>query len=131
MGIYSIHVFFKNSPIPGSPFRIQVGKDFGDPGMVHAYGDGLEKGKTGRCHMCVLLNNMYLILTWLVLSLPIPHRKLCSTVPTKRKWHLQYPCILQGCPNSRQSFQNPSWSGFRRSRHGKRVRRRFRKRHNW
>ena len=46
-GIYCIHVYFKNSPIPGSPFRIRVGADVGDPGMVHAYGDGLEKGQTG------------------------------------------------------------------------------------
>ncbi|XP_038047792.1 filamin-A-like isoform X9 [Patiria miniata] len=49
-GIHLIHVFFKKQPIPGSPFKVRVGGHelIGDPGMVHAYGDGLEKGKTGE-----------------------------------------------------------------------------------
>ena len=49
-GIHLIHVYFKDTPIPGSPFKVRVGGHdmIGDPGMVHAYGDGLEKGKTGR-----------------------------------------------------------------------------------
>ena len=49
-GIHSVEVFFKDSPIPGSPFRLRVGtvEEVGDPGHVHAYGEGLERGKTGQ-----------------------------------------------------------------------------------
>ncbi|XP_022101216.1 filamin-A-like isoform X2 [Acanthaster planci] len=49
-GVHLIHVYFKGHPIPGSPFKVRVGGHdmIGDPGMVHAYGDGLEKGKTGE-----------------------------------------------------------------------------------
>ncbi|XP_033643960.1 filamin-A-like isoform X2 [Asterias rubens] len=49
-GVHLIHVFFKDAPIPGSPFRVRVGGPdvIGDPGMVHAYGDGLDKGRTGE-----------------------------------------------------------------------------------
>ncbi len=49
-GVHLIHVFFKDAPIPGSPFRVRVGGPdvIGDPGLVHAYGDGLEKGRTGE-----------------------------------------------------------------------------------
>jgi filamin len=34
--------------IPGSPFRIRVGKDDADPAAVHAYGNGLQEVKTGQ-----------------------------------------------------------------------------------
>ncbi|XP_033105524.1 filamin-A-like isoform X2 [Anneissia japonica] len=49
-GIHMIHVNFREQPIAGSPFRVRVGTqaEVGDPGMVHASGDGLEKGKTGQ-----------------------------------------------------------------------------------
>ncbi|XP_006010193.1 filamin-A isoform X2 [Latimeria chalumnae] len=48
-GIYSIDVKFNGSHIPGSPFKIRVGEpgQAGDPGMVSAYGPGLEGGTTG------------------------------------------------------------------------------------
>ncbi|XP_041460314.1 filamin-B-like isoform X2 [Lytechinus variegatus] len=55
-GIHSVDVYFKDSPIPGSPFRIRVGtvEEVGDPGHVHAYGEGLERGKTGeKCEFIV------------------------------------------------------------------------------
>ncbi|KAG6920550.1 filamin, alpha, partial [Chelydra serpentina] len=48
-GVYSIDVKFNGSHIPGSPFKIRVGEpgQAGDPGLVSAYGAGLEGGTTG------------------------------------------------------------------------------------
>lgn len=48
-GIYLIDVKFNGTHIPGSPFKIRVGEPGhgGDPGMVSAYGAGLEGGITG------------------------------------------------------------------------------------
>uniref|UniRef100_A0A671QD91 Filamin-A-like n=1 Tax=Sinocyclocheilus anshuiensis TaxID=1608454 RepID=A0A671QD91_9TELE len=48
-GLYLIDVKFNGSHIPGSPFKIRVGEtgQAGDPGMVSAYGAGLEGGTTG------------------------------------------------------------------------------------
>ncbi|XP_053551937.1 filamin-A isoform X2 [Bombina bombina] len=48
-GLYLIDVKFNGSHIPGSPFKIRVGEpgQAGDPGMVSAYGDGLQGGTTG------------------------------------------------------------------------------------
>lgn len=48
-GIHSIHVRFNGSHVPGSPFKIRVGEpgQIGDPGMVSAFGPGLERGTTG------------------------------------------------------------------------------------
>ncbi|XP_064417245.1 filamin-C isoform X3 [Latimeria chalumnae] len=48
-GVHSIDVKFNGSHIPGSPFKIRVGEQSqaGDPGMVSAYGPGLEGGTTG------------------------------------------------------------------------------------
>ncbi|XP_034027949.1 filamin-A isoform X3 [Thalassophryne amazonica] len=48
-GLYLIDVKFNGSHIPGSPFKIRVGEmgQSGDPGMVSAYGPGLEGGTTG------------------------------------------------------------------------------------
>ncbi|XP_059218762.1 filamin-A isoform X4 [Stomoxys calcitrans] len=47
-GIHAIHVKFNGVHIPGSPFRIKVGKDVADPAAVHASGSGLELVKTGH-----------------------------------------------------------------------------------
>lgn len=49
-GLYLIDVKFNGSHIPGSPFKIRVGEtgQAGDPGMVSAYGAGLEGGSTGE-----------------------------------------------------------------------------------
>ncbi|CAL9682624.1 unnamed protein product [Knipowitschia caucasica] len=48
-GVHSIDVRFNGSHIPGSPFKIRVGEvgQVGDPGMVSAFGPGLEGGITG------------------------------------------------------------------------------------
>ncbi|CAH1784407.1 unnamed protein product [Owenia fusiformis] len=47
-GIHYVHVRFNGAHIPGSPFRVLVGKTDADPGLVHAYGEGLIKGETGK-----------------------------------------------------------------------------------
>ncbi|CAL8242354.1 unnamed protein product [Merluccius merluccius] len=48
-GVHSIDVRFNGSHVPGSPFNIRVGDpgQAGDPGMVSAFGPGLERGSTG------------------------------------------------------------------------------------
>ncbi|KAM6895601.1 filamin-C-like isoform 2-T2 [Xenentodon cancila] len=48
-GIHSIDVRFNGSHVPGSPFKIRVGEpgQVGDPGLVSAFGPGLEGGTTG------------------------------------------------------------------------------------
>ncbi|XP_013766614.1 filamin-C isoform X2 [Pundamilia nyererei] len=48
-GVHSIDVRFNGSHVPGSPFKIRVGEpgQVGDPGMVSAFGSGLEGGTTG------------------------------------------------------------------------------------
>ncbi|CAL8338413.1 unnamed protein product [Merluccius merluccius] len=48
-GIHNVHVTFNGTHIPGSPFKVRVGEpgQTGDPGLVSAYGTGLEKGTTG------------------------------------------------------------------------------------
>lgn len=48
-GVYSIDVKFEGSHIPGSPFKVRVGEpgQAGDPGLVTAFGPGLEGGTTG------------------------------------------------------------------------------------
>lgn len=47
-GIHNIHVKFNGVHIPGSPFRIKVGKEDADPAAVHASGNGLGEVKTGQ-----------------------------------------------------------------------------------
>ncbi|XP_037130542.1 filamin-A isoform X2 [Syngnathus acus] len=59
-GLYLIDVKFNGSHIPGSPFKIRVGEtgQAGDPGMVSAYGLGLERGSTGTaCEFVVNTSN--------------------------------------------------------------------------
>uniref|UniRef100_A0A8C8SM06 Filamin C n=1 Tax=Pelusios castaneus TaxID=367368 RepID=A0A8C8SM06_9SAUR len=48
-GVHAIDVKFNGRHIPGSPFKIRVGEpsQAGDPGLVSAYGPGLEGGITG------------------------------------------------------------------------------------
>ncbi|XP_069693768.1 filamin-A isoform X2 [Periplaneta americana] len=47
-GIHNIHVKFNGVHMPGSPFRIKVGKEDADPAAVHAQGNGLGEVKTGQ-----------------------------------------------------------------------------------
>uniref|UniRef100_A0A8C9TIM2 Filamin C n=1 Tax=Scleropages formosus TaxID=113540 RepID=A0A8C9TIM2_SCLFO len=48
-GVHAIDVKFNGRHIPGSPFKVCVGElgQTGDPGMVSAFGPGLEGGITG------------------------------------------------------------------------------------
>ncbi|KAM9362097.1 filamin B a [Symphorus nematophorus] len=48
-GVHTIDVKFNGSHIPGSPFQVRVGEpgQTGEPGLVSAYGAGLERGTTG------------------------------------------------------------------------------------
>ncbi|KAF7664185.1 hypothetical protein LDENG_00185990 [Lucifuga dentata] len=48
-GVHTIDVKFNGTHIPGSPFKVRVGEpgQTGEPGLVSAYGAGLEKGTTG------------------------------------------------------------------------------------
>lgn len=51
-GVHSIDVKFNGAHIPGSPFKIRVGEQSqaGDPGLVSAYGPGLEEAlQAGEC----------------------------------------------------------------------------------
>lgn len=49
-GVHTIDVKFNGSHIPGSPFQVRVGEpgQTGEPGLVTAYGSGLERGTTGE-----------------------------------------------------------------------------------
>ncbi|XP_037604615.1 filamin-B [Sebastes umbrosus] len=49
-GVHTIDVKFNGSHIPGSPFQVRVGEpgQTGEPGLVSAYGAGLERGTTGN-----------------------------------------------------------------------------------
>lgn len=49
-GVHTIDVKFNGSHIPGSPFQVRVGEpgQSGEPGLVTAYGSGLERGTTGE-----------------------------------------------------------------------------------
>lgn len=71
-GLYLIDVKFNGSHIPGSPFKIRVGEtgQAGDPGMVSAYGQGLEGGTTGNAlPLCTTKQNkMKLEWEWKLIS---------------------------------------------------------------
>lgn len=47
-GVHNIHVKFNGVHIPGSPYRLKVGKGDADPAAVHATGNGLGDVKTGK-----------------------------------------------------------------------------------
>ncbi|RUS81267.1 hypothetical protein EGW08_010971 [Elysia chlorotica] len=47
-GVHLVYVYFDNYQIPGSPFKVVVGKVDADAGKVTAYGDGLKTGRTGQ-----------------------------------------------------------------------------------
>ena len=55
-GVHLIHLRLNGNHIPGSPFRLFVGKQDADASLVRAYGDGLSHGMTGR-----LLNFLHVL----------------------------------------------------------------------
>ncbi|XP_042868221.1 filamin-A-like isoform X2 [Penaeus japonicus] len=48
IGIHYIHIKFNGIHIPGSPFRLRIGKDEADPAAVSASGKGLESCVSGH-----------------------------------------------------------------------------------
>ena len=54
-GVHYIHIKFNNIHIPGSPFRLRIGKDEGDPAAVSASGKGLETATSGKV-LCIFIN---------------------------------------------------------------------------
>ena len=43
-----LHVKWNGVHVPGSPYRLKIGKQDADPAAVHAHGKGLERGQTGH-----------------------------------------------------------------------------------
>uniref|UniRef100_A0A667XC07 Filamin B n=1 Tax=Myripristis murdjan TaxID=586833 RepID=A0A667XC07_9TELE len=58
-GVHSIDVKFNGAHIPGSPFQVRVGEpgQTGEPGLVSAYGAGLERGTTGTQSEFIINNS--------------------------------------------------------------------------
>ncbi|XP_058488127.1 filamin-B isoform X1 [Solea solea] len=58
-GVHTVDVSFNGAHIPGSPFQVRVGEpgQTGEPGLVRAYGAGLERGTTGA-QSEFIINNM-------------------------------------------------------------------------
>ena len=53
-GLHYVHVRLNGNHIPGSPFRVMVGKMDADAGKVRAYGEGLSRGQTGQFEALLL-----------------------------------------------------------------------------
>ncbi len=51
MGIHYVHIKFNGIHIPGSPFRLRIGKDEADPAAVSVAGKGLESCVSGECRV--------------------------------------------------------------------------------
>ncbi|XP_064616550.1 filamin-A-like isoform X2 [Liolophura sinensis] len=47
-GVHYVHIMLNDTHIPESPYAMMVGSLAADPAMLHAFGDGLEKAKTGQ-----------------------------------------------------------------------------------
>lgn len=47
-GVHYVHIMLNDTHIPESPYAMMVGSLAADPAMLHAFGDGLEKAKTGK-----------------------------------------------------------------------------------
>lgn len=58
-GVHSIDIKFNGAHIPGSPFKVRVGEpgQTGEPGLVTAYGAGLERGTTGAQSEFIINNS--------------------------------------------------------------------------
>lgn len=52
-GVHYIDVKLNDAHIPDSPFAMLVGSAAADPAMVHAIGDGIEKGVCGNYHRLI------------------------------------------------------------------------------
>lgn len=62
-GVHFIHVRLNGNHIPGSPFRLFVGKQDADASLVRAYGDGLSHGQTGKDHPNIVFDSSHAVST--------------------------------------------------------------------
>lgn len=65
-GVHNIHVKFNGVHIPGSPFRLKVGKGDADPAAVHASGNGLGDVKSGNYKHTISLCFHTLLCTYIL-----------------------------------------------------------------
>lgn len=99
-GVHTIDVKFNGSHIPGSPFQVRVGEpgQAGEPGLVSAYGAGLERGTTGeslfgnwspfraehaQCDTCTLSHDVHMQQLTAVTHSQVPSQSSSSTTPRR------------------------------------------------
>lgn len=82
-GVHNIHVKFNGVHIPGSPYRLKVGKGDADPAAVHASGPGLGDVKTGNICLLIRCN----LLTFIV-SIRLYYIIFRNVFKKKNRWYM-------------------------------------------
>lgn len=94
-GIHAIHTKFNGVHIPGSPFRIKVGKDDADPAAVHADGAGLHEGKTGQ-KMDFIINTCNAGAGTLTVTMDGPSKASMDCTEVEEGYKVRYTPLLPG-----------------------------------
>ncbi|XP_067618137.1 filamin-A isoform X2 [Eurosta solidaginis] len=94
-GIHAIHVKFNGVHIPGSPFRIKVGKDVADPAAVHATGAGLDEVKTGH-KADFIINTCNAGVGTLSVSIDGPSKVAMDCTEVEEGYKVRYTPLLPG-----------------------------------
>ncbi|XP_054092062.1 filamin-A isoform X4 [Zeugodacus cucurbitae] len=94
-GIHAIHVKFNGVHIPGSPFRIKVGKDVADPAAVHATGAGLDEVKTGH-KADFIINTCNAGVGTLAVSIDGPSKVAMDCTEVEEGYKVRYTPLLPG-----------------------------------
>ncbi|XP_065372295.1 filamin-A isoform X3 [Calliphora vicina] len=94
-GIHAIHVKFNGVHIPGSPFRIKVGKDVADPAAVHAAGSGLEAIKTGQ-RQDFIINTCNAGVGTLAVAIDGPSKVSMDCTEVEEGYKVHYTPLLPG-----------------------------------
>ncbi|XP_020717379.1 filamin-A isoform X3 [Ceratitis capitata] len=94
-GIHAIHVKFDGVHIPGSPFRIKVGKDVADPAAVHATGAGLDEVKTGH-KADFIINTCNAGVGTLTVSIDGPSKVAMDCTEVEEGYKVRYTPLLPG-----------------------------------
>ncbi|XP_046806251.1 filamin-A isoform X3 [Lucilia cuprina] len=94
-GIHAIHVKFNGVHIPGSPFRIKVGKDVADPAAVHASGSGLEAVKTGQ-RQDFIINTCNAGVGTLAVAIDGPSKVAMDCTEVEEGYKVHYTPLLPG-----------------------------------
>ncbi|XP_069961648.1 filamin-A isoform X4 [Bactrocera oleae] len=94
-GIHAIHVKFNGVHIPGSPFRIKVGKDVADPAAVHATGAGLDEVKTGH-KADFIINTCNAGVGTLTVSIDGPSKVAMDCTEVEEGYKVRYTPLLPG-----------------------------------